>query len=352
MKNFSLRTIVIAAVCCGSAVVVPYLSLAQQGSTTPAAAAATAPPHGWIDKDTNHWVYRLTPEPNSKSLYFNQNAFTPDGKQMVYWVGEGINVLDLTTYKSRQLIQGPVESVAVARTVPVVYFTRPKDTGLYAAGINTGLLEKISDLPARAVIDSMNSDDTLIAGTYTEVDLPDHPIDPNLKAISVKATQMDLRLAAHIPMVLFTLNLQTRDIRTVLKSTDWISHVQFSPKDPQLLMYCHEGLWWKVDRIWTINASGTDNQLIHKRTVNYEIAGHEFWDADGVTIWYDLQIPRGQSFYLASYNTKTGARHWYSVDRDAWSIHYNAAADDSIFCGDGGDYSQVAKSRNGQWSSY
>ena len=37
------------------------------------------------------------------------------------------------------------------------------------------------------------------------------------------------------------------------------------------------------------------------------------------------------------------------MDRDAWSIHYNAASDDSIFCGDGGDYAQVAKSKNGQW---
>ena len=147
----------------------------------------------------------------------------------------------------------------------------------------------------------MNADETLAAGTYTEVDLPNHPIDPNLKASSVRATQMDARLAAHIPMVLFTLNLQTGAVTKVLHSTDWISHVQFSPKDPTLLMYCHEGLWWKVDRIWTIRSDGSHNQLVHKRTVNNEIAGHEFWDADGVTIWYDLQIPRGQNFYLASY---------------------------------------------------
>ena len=114
-------------------------------------------------------------------------------------------------------------------------------------------------------------------------------------------------------------------------------------------MYCHEGLWWKVDRIWTIRTDGTQNQLIHARTATDEIAGHEFWDADGVTIWYDLQATRGENFYVASYNTNTRERRWYHVDRDAWSIHYNAASDDSIFCGDGGDYSQVAKSKNGQW---
>jgi oligogalacturonide lyase len=33
----------------------------------------------------------------------------------------------------------------------------------------------------------------------------------------------------------------------------------------------------------------------------------------------------------------------------SWSIHFNAIPDDKQFCGDGGDYARVAKSRNGQW---
>ena len=41
-------------------------------------------------------------------------------------------------------------------------------------------------------------------------------------------------------------------------------------------MYCHEGMWQKVDRIWTIRTDGTQNQLIHKRTMETEIAGHEW----------------------------------------------------------------------------
>ena len=28
--------------------------------------------------------------------------------------------------------------------------------------------------------------------------------------------------------------------------------------------------------------------------MNMEIAGHEFFSADGRTIWYDLQTPRGE----------------------------------------------------------
>jgi hypothetical protein len=31
-----------------------------------------------------------------------------------------------------------------------------------------------------------------------------------------------------------------------------------------------------------------------------EIAGHEFWGKDGQTLWYDLQTPKGEDFWLAS----------------------------------------------------
>src|SRR5437660_2416630 len=43
-----------------------------------------------------------------------------------------------------------------------------------------------------------------------------------------------------------------------------------------LFRSCHEGPWQKVDRIWMIRTDGTQNQLIHKRRMAMEIAGHEF----------------------------------------------------------------------------
>ena len=97
----------------------------------------------------------------------------------------------------------------------------------------------------------------------------------------------------------------------------------FSPTDPDLLMYCHEGMWQKVDRIWLIHTDGTQNTLIHKRTMTMEIAGHEFWGLDGKTIWYDWQYPKGEDFFLASYNLETHKRLAYHLQRNEWSIHFN-----------------------------
>jgi oligogalacturonide lyase len=128
-----------------------------------------------------------------------------------------------------------------------------------------------------------------------------------------------------------------------------VNHLLFSPADPHLLMYCHEGMWQKVDRIWLIHTDGTGNQLIHKRTMYMEIAGHEFWGLDGKTIWYDWQYPKGEDFFVAGYNLETHKRVAYHLQRNEWSIHFNLTQDLDLFCGDGGDSGQVARAPDGEW---
>jgi oligogalacturonide lyase len=114
-------------------------------------------------------------------------------------------------------------------------------------------------------------------------------------------------------------------------------------------MFCHEGPWHKVDRIWTIRTDGTAVTKIHPRTMNMEIFGHEFWSADGRVIWYDLQTPRGEDFWLAGYNVESGERTRYHLQRNEWSIHFNVTRDGRLFCGDGGDERQVAHAPDGRW---
>jgi oligogalacturonide lyase len=123
----------------------------------------------------------------------------------------------------------------------------------------------------------------------------------------------------------------------------------FSPVDPTLLMYCHEGPWHKVDRIWMIHTDGTHRRLIHKRTMAMEIAGHEFWGLDGKTIWYDWQFPKGEDFFVAGYDLQTHKRTAYHLQRNEWSIHFNLTQGETLFTGDGGDPGQVAKAADGEW---
>ncbi|MGD0905417.1 MAG: oligogalacturonate lyase family protein [Terracidiphilus sp.] len=344
---------------CMGALLLPTLAAQNTPAPTPTVADALsggAQSNNWVDSATGHRVFQVTPEKESEGLYFTQNDFTPDGKEMVYSVLESVhtgrysmNVVNLTTLQSRQLVAPPVDVFVVSRKSPNVYFTRPKETGLYVVGVDTGEVQKIGDLPERSVITTLNADETLLAGTSTDVVPPLHPYDKTLDPSKNRATLIDERLADQVPMTLFTVNVQTGKVNPILHSTDWLNHPQFSPTDPTLLMYCHEGPWHKVDRIWTIRADGSGNKLIHQRTVNGEIAGHEFWDADGITIWYDLQIPRGQNFYLASYNTTNGARRWYSLDRDMYSLHYAVTPSHLFMAGDGAGENSIARSKNARW---
>jgi oligogalacturonide lyase len=160
---------------------------------------------------------------------------------------------------------------------------------------------------------------------------------------------MEERLAKHYPMELFFYNIATGETKNFNRCTDWLGHLQFSPTDPNLLMFCHEGPWHKVDRIWTIHTDGSDLKLIHQRTMIMEIAGHEFFSEDGKTIWYDLQTPRGEDFWVAGYEIATGARTWYHLQRDEWSVHFNVSPDNELFSGDGGDDKMVAHAENGKW---
>jgi oligogalacturonide lyase len=377
-------------------VLLPLACLAQTKPGDP------MPPRSWVDKDTGHRVWRLSDEPNSGGFYFNINAYTPDNKQMIYTAPDGIHVMDMATRATKLLVANPpadpsastgprtpgvVHAMVAGHKTNSVFYTATNAAGVtsvYKADTNTGAITKLVDLPkipntSSMSVVSVNADETLVAGTYIDspptgkeygaaaVPAPAQPAGATDNRVGSavqgphyqptnKGQMMAVRLAARLPLVLFTLRLapgpnglKPGTLKPLLHSTDWVNHLLFSPTDPQLLMYCHEGSWEKVDRIWMIHTDGTHNTLIHKRTMANEIAGHEFWGLDGETIWYDWQPPKGEDFYLAGRNVKTGQRIAYHMQRDEWSIHFNLTKDLDLFTGDGGDPGQVAKAKDGEW---
>ena len=148
--------------------------------------------------------------------------------------------------------------------------------------------------------------------------------------------------------IIFT-NLKTGVANTFGYQYGSINHMQFSPTDPNLLLYCHEGTWHEVDRVWTIRTDGTEMTLRHKRTMDMEIAGHEFWSFDGRTIWFDLQTPRSQDFWIGGVNLATGKETRYHLQREWWGVHFNVSRDNQLFMSDGGDPTQVAFCKDGMW---
>lgn len=322
--------------------------------------SAEEPPTDWIDPDTGHHVVRLSTEPGSASLYFHQNAYTPDGKKLIITTPGGISTIDLATRKIEQIVDGRVNVIVAGRKSGKIYYIKDRTT-VFATDPNTKETQEVVKLPPHAVVSSINADETLLLGSITErrpgdkdyVDAATQPatqqIIPGFTYAESKELRMNKRLDQQIPMSLITIDVKSGEVKTLLNATDWLGHLQFSPTDPGLIMFCHEGPWHRVDRIWTIRTDGSGLSKIHARTMNMEIAGHEFFGADGKTIWYDLQTPRGEDFWVAGFQIASGARTWYHLARDEWSVHFNVSPDGAMFAGDGGDEEMVAHAKNGKW---
>jgi oligogalacturonide lyase len=339
---------------------------------TQAAIAQTAElPREWVDPDTGHRVVRISDDPGSQSFYFHQNGYTAAGDKLVFSTPKGLSTYNFKTKQIEQIVEGRAGSVVVgAKSRKVFYF---KGDVVYETDVDTkATREIVKNAKLRTGSGfALNADETLLGGSMVTVDLPPEfsgprpqPLPqptvvngPQTASTPQKATDsypgkgemMERRLAARVPMSLYTINVKTGEVKTFHPATDWLNHVQFSPTDPGLMMFCHEGPWHKVDRIWTIKTAGTELKKIHTRSMEMEIAGHEFFSPDGRYILYDLQTPKYEVFWLAQYEIKTGKLTKHSLQKREWSVHYNISPDGKTFSGDGGGPSSVARGDNGQW---
>jgi oligogalacturonide lyase len=312
-------------------------------------------PDEWIDQETGHRVRKLVRRDGANSsFYFTNPPFVPrnapSGGLMVFRGetprGRQLFAVDLATDSVRQLTDraGGVNGELVAPEKGQAFY-QSRDS-IFSVDVRTGVNRLVIVLPAgmHGSISTVNADATMIAGVTAGPEAAEI-----LRQYPAKADFFERIFAAHIPHSLWTLDVRTGALATIHQENTWLGHVQFSPTDPTLLMFCHEGPWQLVDRIWTIDVRSRAVKKIHTRTVENEIAGHEFFSPDGRTIWYDLQIPRSVTFKLRGVDVASDAARTFGVRRDDWGIHFNVSPDQSLYASDGGDSSQVARTHGGMW---
>jgi oligogalacturonide lyase len=254
---------------------------------------------------------------------------------------------DLTSGRIKQLThkENSMSGEIVSRVNHEAYF-QIKDS-VFGVNVNTAITRLIFVFPPdfKGNITTANADGTLLGGAYAT------PFEKEIaKKYPQKHDYFNRIFESRQPRTLFTINIHSKKLVKIFTDSAWLNHVQFSPTNPNLLMFCHEGPWQKVDRIWTIDVVKRDKpRLIHRRTMNMEIAGHEWLSSDGKYIWYDLQLPRGENFYVGGTNLATGKEIKYQLTRNEWSVHYTSSWDQKHFAGDGGGPTSVAKAKNGQW---
>src|SRR2546426_4973863 len=124
-------------------------------------------PREWIDPDTGHRVVRLSDEPGSQSLYFHQNAYTPDGEKLIITTPTGLSTINLKTRAIEKVVEGRVNVIITGRKTGNVYYV--KNRVVYATDLNTKATREIAKLPPGASVSTVNADETLLAGTIDEL---------------------------------------------------------------------------------------------------------------------------------------------------------------------------------------
>ena len=223
---------------------------------------AQDPPREWVDPDTGHRVVRLSDEPGSSSFYFHQNGYTASGDKLVFSTRSGLSTYDFKTKRIEQIVEGRTGDVIVGRKTRKVFYL--KGDTVYETDIDTKATREIAKDPRLRSGSgfAVNADETLLGGSMVTGEVPKEfrPSGPPPKPSGQpqasptprgdnypgKGDMMERRLAAKIPMSLYTVNIKTGEVKTFHPATDWLNHVQFSPTDPTLMMFCHEGPWHKV----------------------------------------------------------------------------------------------------------
>ncbi|HPO14162.1 MAG TPA: oligogalacturonate lyase family protein [Candidatus Hydrogenedentes bacterium] len=302
----------------------------------------------WIDQHTGHRVIRLSRrEGNNEVFYFHQNPFTASGDKMVFMGltqnGRNVFTVDLKTLEIRQIttISTGFEVVA-PKSCTLYYMSGDK---VYSTNIDSLETREIATVPHHYTSGrglSVNSDETLLAGCYC--------LGEEKYYTSKMPRKQWIReiWKAKLPNALYTIDIKSGKVCEIYRENEWLGHVQFSPTDPNLIEFCHEGPSRDVERMWMIRSDGTGLKKLHEKKWRRELQTHEFWSPDGKKVWCDFQTPRWPvkiatfmekisepRFYLASIDVQTLELKKYPFNMRYASRHFNISPDQTMFCGDG-----------------
>ena len=116
-----------------------------------------------------------------------------------------------------------------------------------------------------------------------------------------------------------------------------ITHTSLKPDDGNSLIFCHDGPWHLVQRMWTMRISSDDVQPLFVQQHNLEGVVHEFFTPTGrVGAQYSFRYKSDMDFFqfadiYIDFDGKNQERYYYPYSRPGHvSINYN----ETLGCGD------------------
>lgn len=312
----------------------------------------------YTDEKSGAQITQLTNQGINYHFYFTENSFDLDG-ETIYFLSnrehEGTEIcnlfkMDLDSGEMVQLTDDPlgVEVGRITKTPDGEYVAYVTGSQLRLYNTKTGENKLLYEEKNHMLLQnlSFSCDKQWIGFNRNEdVDaLPDG--GPNYAGFKEKmfATK-DGRVSV--------IRLDGSEFHDVFRDTHWLSHFQFSPDNPDIAMFCHEGPWNYVQqRIWMINMNTGDIWPCFRQTED-DCVGHEFWAQNGDVIFdnrrggHDGTISNSKSQVYASEHVSAEIPYFGFAHKDGkvyrkinmpfYCNHYFANGDLSMFAGDAVD---------------
>ncbi len=312
----------------------------------------------YTDEKSGAQITQLTNQGINYHFYFTENSFDLDGKTIYFLSNrehEGTEIcnlfkMDLDSGEMVQLTDDPlgVEVGRITKTPDGEYVAYVTGSQLRLYNTKTGENKLLYEEKNHMLLQnlSFSCDKQWIGFNRNEdVDaLPDG--GPNYAGFKEKmfATK-DGRVSV--------IRLDGSEFHNVFRDTHWLSHFQFSPDNPDIAMFCHEGPWNYVQqRIWMINMNTGDIWPCFRQTED-DCVGHEFWAQNGDVIFdnrrggHDGTISNSKSQVYASEHVSAEIPYFGFAHKDGkvyrkinmpfYCNHYFANGDLSMFAGDAVD---------------
>ncbi len=274
---------------------------------------------------------------HSYHLYFTEPGWYDDGRRLVFISerenGHNLFSIDLQTGEILQLTDldpaaGDLEAKVAVNAVgrQVIYY---QGSRMVILDLNTLDERTVYERPSGYVRGATNvTADGKYVLTYHVQDLSDRIDDPGFRdyvigrkgGSSSVFQKMVWEQRPHGMIVRVATDGSGSEV--VHEEDCYLGHVNPSPLLPNVLTYCHEGPWNLVDnRIWGLDLA-TGKVWRIRPSIQAEAVGHEYWMQDGVHIGYHGRTPGGPIYGSIRYdNTEqveapfaSGSTHFHSLD--------------------------------------
>ena len=288
-------------------------------------------------EESGYEVLQLTTNPADDSgLYFTSRSFVPDENGVVFtsrrtgaW---NLFYMNLKTFTFVQLtdskkISGTGAEVSAA-THEVFY---SEDHAIKAVNLKTLAERVVATVPEGYSLGSAlsvtASGEALAFSITTNIVLT--------TKTKVIYSDMDEHFAKRPWSAVMTGHADGSGWHEIARQQKWLSHTLISPQNPNLILYCHEGRWNQVEqRLWLVNADGSNNRPLRVEEKPEISIGHEFWFEDGIHVGYQVSYPKGPKM-IGVADTRDGTFHEYPTPYA--DGHTQASHHGNLFIGDGSD---------------